>query len=176
VEARLPLPAAARHAAGQRALGAAARAVDLWSGRSLLAAWRIQAQYADADEPAVAAARRGLEFTSANGMRGQQLVFQALLAERLARQGDCAQAAWLARDSWRLMAEFSSGMVYRGVVWRALIDVLQPHDEALARTIAHDAADWIFRTAADHVPLAFRDSFLQRNPINAALLGKVRAR
>jgi hypothetical protein len=52
--------------------------------------------------------------------------------------------------------------------------VLEPHDAALSRTIAHSAADWIFRTVAEHVPPAFRESFLHRNPFNAFLLGKVR--
>ena len=57
---------------------------------------------------------------------------------------------------------------------RALIEVLEHHDAALAHAIAHHAADWIFRTAAEHVPPAYRDSFLHRNPFNAFLLGKVR--
>jgi hypothetical protein len=62
------------------------------------------------------------------------------------------------------------------VVWRALIEVFEHRDAALARAIAHHAADWIFRTAAQHVPPAYRDSFLHRNPFNAFLLGKVRER
>jgi hypothetical protein len=65
-------------------------------------------------------------------------------------------------------------VVYRGIVWRGLIEVLEPHDATLARTIAHSAADWIFRTAVEHVPPAFRESFLQRNSSNAFVLGKVR--
>jgi hypothetical protein len=83
---------------------------------------------------------------------------------------------WLARDSWRLMTDFCPGLVYRGVVWHALIEVFEHRDAALARAIAHHAADWIFRTAAQHVPPAYRDSFLHRNPFNAFLLGKVRER
>jgi hypothetical protein len=94
----------------------------------------------------------------------------------LAKLGDISQAVWLARDSWRLMADFCPGLVYRGVVWRALIEVLEQRDAALARAIAHHAADWIFRTATEHVPPAYRESFLHRNPFNAFLLGKVRER
>jgi DNA-binding SARP family transcriptional activator len=161
--------------ARRQALDAAADAVRQWSGRSLLIAWRLQALHAGGAE-ALSAARRGLDFASASGMHGQQLVFQALLAQHLARDGDAELAVWLARDSWRLLAEFCPGLVYRGVAWHALIEVLQAHDAALSRTIAHSAADWIFRTAADHVPAAFRESFLHRNPHNAFVLAQVRER
>jgi DNA-binding SARP family transcriptional activator len=164
---------AAQEAARRQAIKAAAEAASQWSGRSLLVAWRIQARHADAAE-ALMAAQSGVEFASAHGMRGQQLVFQALLARRLATLGDTKQAVWLARDSWRLMAEFCPGLVYRGVVWRALIEVLEAHDSALSRTIARSAADWIFHTAADHVPPAYRESFLRRNPYNEFVLAKVR--
>ena len=159
--------------ARRQALDAAADAVRQWSGRSLLIAWRLQTLHAGTAE-ALSAARRGLDFASASGMHGQQLVFQALLAQHLVRGGDAELAVWLARDSWRLLAEFCPGLVYRGVVWHALIEVLQAHDAALSRTIAHSAADWIFRTAADHVPAAFRESFLHRNPHNAFVLAQVR--
>ncbi len=176
-DAQLPQPAAQHDRAKRQVsqvLESAARAAIQWTGRSLLVAWRIQARHGD-DDVAVPAARRGVEFASVCGMHGQQLLFQAFLAQRLAAQGDTAQAVWLAKDSWRLMAEFCP-VVYRGIVWRALIEVLEPHDAALARAIAHSAADWIFRTALEHVPPAFRESFLQRNSFNAFVLGKVRGR
>lgn len=172
VAAQVPQQGAPLEEACRQALEAAAEAAGRWSGRTLLTAWRIQARHGQ-DETAVAAARQGLAFTSASGMHGQQLVFQALLAQRLARLGDTSQAIWLARDSWRLMTDFCPGLVYRGVVWRALIEVFEHRDAALARAIAHHAADWIFRTAAEHVPPSYRDSFLHRNPFNAFLLGKV---
>lgn len=175
VAAQVPQADASLEVACREALDVAAEALTRWAGRTRLTAWRIQARHGT-DEIAVAAARHGVEFASASGMHGQQGVFQALLAQRLARLGDTAQAVWLARDSWRLMADFCPGLVYRGVLWRALIEVLEPRDAALARTIAHHAADWIFRTATEHVPPAFRDSFLQRNPYNAFVLGKVRER
>lgn len=35
------------------------------------------------------------------------------------------------------------------------------------------AAQWIRRTAADHVPALYRDSFLHRNPVNRAVLNEV---
>jgi DNA-binding SARP family transcriptional activator/predicted ATPase len=176
-EAQLPQPAAPHDSANRQVsqvLESAARAADQWTGRSLLVAWRIQARHGD-DDVAVPAARRGVEFASVCGMHGQQLLFQCLLAQRLAGQGDTSQAVWLAKDSWRLMAEFCP-VVYRGIVWRALIEVLEPHDAALAHAIAHSAADWIYRTALEHVPPAFRESFLQRNSFNAFVLGKVRER
>jgi DNA-binding SARP family transcriptional activator len=175
VGAQVPQPDAQLEEACRQALDAAAEALSKWSGRTLLTAWRIQARHGP-DETAVAAARHGVEFASASGMQGQQLVFQALLAQRLAQLGDPSQAVWLARDSWRLMADFCPGLVYRGVVWRALIEVLEQRDAALARAIAHHAADWIFRTATEHVPPAYRESFLHRNPFNAFLLEKVRLR
>jgi hypothetical protein len=175
VGAQVPQPGAQLEEACRQALDAAAEALSKWAGRTLLTAWRIQARHGQ-DETAVAAARHGVEFASASGMQGQQLVFQALLAQRLAKLGDTSQAVWLARDSWRLMADFCPGLVYRGVVWRALIEVLKQRDAALARAIAHHAADWIFRTATEHVPPAYRESFLHRNPFNAFLLGKVRER
>ena len=173
VGAQMVQPTAQQHEARHRALEAAAEAARQWSGRSRLVAWRIQAHHADDDE-AVAAARRGVEFATACGMGGQQLVFQALLAQRLATLGDTSQALWLARDSWRLMADFCPTMLYRGYVWRALIEVLEPHDASLGRTIVHSAADWIFRTASEDVPAPFRESFLHRNPANAWLLARAR--
>jgi DNA-binding SARP family transcriptional activator len=175
VGAQVPQPGAQLEEACRQALDAASEATGKWAGRTLLTAWRIQARHGQ-DETAVAAARHGVEFASASGMHGQQLVFQALLARRLAKLGDTSQAVWLAKDSWRLMADFCPGLVYRGVVWRALIEVLEPHDASLARTIALSGADWIFRTAAEHVPAAFRESFLHRNPFNAFVLAKVRER
>jgi tetratricopeptide (TPR) repeat protein len=174
---QLPQPAAQHDRAKRQVsqvLASAAQAAIQWTGRSLLVAWRIQARHGD-DDVAVPAARRGVEFASVCGMHGQQMFFQVLLAQRLAAQGDTSQAVWLAKDSWRLMAECCP-VVYRGIVWRGLIEVLEPHDAALARTIALSGADWIFRTAADHVPPAFRESFLQRNAYNAFVLGKVRER
>jgi tetratricopeptide (TPR) repeat protein len=176
-DAQLPQPAAQHDRAKRQVsqvLASAARAAMQWTGRSLLVAWRIQARHGE-DDVAVPAARRGVEFASVCGMHGQQLFFQCLLAQRLAAQGDTSQAVWLAKDSWRLMAEFCP-VVYRGIVWRALIEVLEPHDATLARAIAHNAADWIFRTALEHVPPAFRESFLHRNSFNAFVLGKVRER
>jgi DNA-binding SARP family transcriptional activator/ABC-type cobalamin/Fe3+-siderophores transport system ATPase subunit len=173
VGAQVPQPGAQLDEARRLALAAAAQAAGKWSGRSLFVAWRIQARHAG-DDDAVLAARRGVEFAVNSGMHGHQLVFQALLAQRLATLGDTAQAVWLAKDSWRLMAEFCPGLVYRGVVWQALIEVLEPHDAALGRTIARTAADWIFSTAAEHIPPAFRESFLHRNPANAFLLAKAR--
>lgn len=173
VSAQVPQPDAQLEEACRQALDAAAEATSNWAGRTLLTAWRIQARHGQ-DDTALAAARHGVEFTSASGMQGQQIVFQALLAQRLAKLGDISQAVWLARDSWRLMADFCPGLVYRGVIWQALIEVLEQRDAVLARTIAHHAADWIFRTAAEHVPPAYRESFLHRNPFNAFLLGKVR--
>lgn len=173
LEAQMPQPAAARDKARERALAAAAAALGQWTGRGLLIAWRIQACHADAEQ-ALSAARRGLEFASTSGMQGQQLVFQALLAQQLAQRGDTEQALWLAKDSWRLLADFCPGLVYRGVVWRALIEVLRAHDATLCQMIVHSAADWIFRTAAEHVPAAFRESFLHRNLLNAFVLTQAR--
>jgi hypothetical protein len=175
VGAQVPQPGAQLEEACRQALNAASEATGKWAGRTLLIAWRIQARHGQ-DETAVAAARHGLEFASASGMQGHKVVFQALLAQRLAKLGDTSQAVWLARDSWRLMVDFCPGLVYRGVVWRALIEVLEPYDASLARTIALSGADWIFRTAAEHVPAAFRESFLHRNPFNAFVLAKVRER
>ena len=173
IGAQLVQPGPAHDVARREALAAAAEAARGWSGRSLLIVWRIQARHAD-DAEAMSAARQGMAFASACGMHGQQLLFQAWLAERLARQGDTAQAVWLAKDSWRLMAEAGTGLTYRGVAWQALVEVLEPHDAALGRSIAHHAADWIFKTAAEHIPPAFRESFLHHNPCNAFLLAKVR--
>jgi hypothetical protein len=39
-----------------------------------------------------------------------------------------------------------------------------------ARTALRRAVDWITRTAAEHVPPEYRDSFLTRNPFNRELL------
>lgn len=52
------------------------------------------------------------------------------------------------------------------LAWQALQRVApEPARAALA-----DAAAWILRTAREHVPASFRPSFLERNPINRAVL------
>jgi DNA-binding SARP family transcriptional activator len=60
---------------------------------------------------------------------------------------------------------------YRAELWLhcgAALDAVGDHDQA--RKVLETGREWIEATAAEHVPVEFRDSFLQRNPVNRRLL------
>ncbi len=106
-----------------------------------------------------------IEFT------GVSLKARAMRARFLLRDGDAAGAASALRGTLEQFAGIQPADMYLPELWQITFEVFdaagapQPADDALAR-----AARWIRDVAAEHVPDEFRDSFLNRNPINRALL------
>lgn len=105
--------------------------------------------------------------------RGQNGVAIAALAQLARASAVCGERGAVrdaARDALALMERFHPEVVYRGDVWLALATALRTidDDDAAAR-IEMAAAQWIETTAREHVPDAFRDSFLERNPANRSL-------
>jgi DNA-binding SARP family transcriptional activator len=55
-------------------------------------------------------------------------------------------------------------------LWWLAYQALRVHQPALAKTTLLQAAQWLRRTALEHVPDHHRQSFLTRNPVNRAVL------
>jgi hypothetical protein len=66
--------------------------------------------------------------------------------------------------------------VYRGVVWRALIEVFEHRDTALASAIAHHLPTESSALLRSTCRRRTSTASSHRNPFNALLLGKVRER
>ena len=71
----------------------------------------------------------------------------------------------------RLFADYEPDNFYRAELWWVAFEVFGAANRADdARAMLAAGRQWIERTAAEHVPAEFRASFLERNPVNAALL------
>ena len=89
---------------------------------------------------------------------------------RKAAAGDTEAAAAAMRD---LVPQFerAAGRLYFAQAWWLAAQVFEANgdgDEAMMALAR--GAHWVRRTALPNVPEPFRDSFLQRNPTNRALL------
>jgi DNA-binding SARP family transcriptional activator len=71
----------------------------------------------------------------------------------------------------RLAADFETDSMYRGELWLVAAQVYAAAGEPqlAERTLAEGCA-WVRELAEHHVPAEFRDSFLNRNPVNRELL------
>ena len=163
-------------AARRAACAAATLALEINADRRrMYGAWRVLARFA-VDDSGNLRCRHALDYAAGAGMAGLEMVFASLLAQRLVADGEHAAAARMARDAWQRLSAVPPQGLYRVRVWSALVEALQRDDPDLAEVVANTACAWIYRTAADHVPPPFRESFLHRNPANACLLAKVRER
>ena len=106
---------------------------------------------------------------------GQQNIMAAASAGRLRIQqlldaGAPDAAAQAARALLARCADHGPPPgIYAPALWWTASRALAPSAPALAAQLLRQAADWIDQ-AADQAPLLFRASFLQRNPINRAVL------
>jgi DNA-binding SARP family transcriptional activator len=102
------------------------------------------------------------------GLERQALAYRI---EALQAVGDHAAAAALAHQK---LAEFSRRApvsMYPPELWWILFRALEAAGDAeTASDCLHRAVTWINSTALPHVPDEFKDSFLNRNPINRAIL------
>ncbi len=104
------------------------------------------------------------------GVRIDALVFAARAATACGRPAVAASHALEALGLW---PEHAPDSLYIGEVWLAALDSLG--NAADASAILGDAVRWIAATAA-RLPDEFREAFLDRNPLNRALLTRVAAR
>ena len=133
-----------------------------------------RAEFLDGDE-AVQAARQALQLASAKGMHGGRISAETLLASALLKSGDAAAALPSVRVALAMIGTHEPDFLYLPVVGQVAYDVLVQNGESRESrdAVLRATVDWIQCTAAHHVPAEFRDSFLHRNPVNAALLAAV---
>lgn len=150
--------AAERAPTGERAVLAAMIALD-------------RALVQPADE-ALAEVRQVLARAEKLGHAGSVLAAQIRLAQLAQQHGDVATALRAIADARQTSEEIEPNDLYRGELWLATVRTLRAagrHDEADDALRA--AAGAIRRSAHADVPAEFRDSFLNRNPVNRELLG-----
>ena len=104
-------------------------------------------------------------------LAGVVMKVRLLRALAQSRSGDTAAAA---AEMHRIVAELPQVQpadLYSGQAWWIAAQVFDQNAEADAAlmALAH-GTQWVRRQALPHVPEAFRDSFLQRNATNRALL------
>jgi DNA-binding SARP family transcriptional activator len=118
---------------------------------------------------------RRLESLVAESDRRQYLALKRMAmlyrADCLRRSGQVAEGALVARQVALSFADLAPAVIYAGDHWWITFQALDAGgdtpgaDEALDR-----GARWINEAALPHVPAEFRDSFLDRNPTNRAIL------
>jgi DNA-binding SARP family transcriptional activator/tetratricopeptide (TPR) repeat protein len=99
----------------------------------------------------------------------------------LAAHGRAARCAW-AQESWaravphvdealRLSRDVQPDLYYLPELWLVAAQVYGAAGREEDRLIAlRTGCEWVLRVAREHVPDAFRQSFLHRNPVNSQLL------
>ena len=163
-----------------------------WMGRESDAAdhWRAAAACAPKTERAVLGAMIALDqaqtlpagqaLTAARGVLaraerlghfGSALAARIRLARLAMEQGDMDTAVQALSEQAQTTDDIEPNDLYAGERWLASVLVLRAagRNEEAARTLA-EAAGAIRGIARDHVPEEFRDSFLNRNPVNRELL------
>jgi hypothetical protein len=101
---------------------------------------------------------------------GVMVVARTRLCQAAMALGHLAEAARHARPLAALTDGESCDDLYRGEVWLAAHQALAQTDPQAAAQLLVKAMNWLHETCRHQVPEPFRDSFLQRNPVNRALL------
>ena len=127
-----------------------------------------RAEFLEGDA-AIQAAREALQLTTAKGMHGGRISAETLLADALLKAGDARAALPSARIALAMTETHRPDFLYFPVVGQVAHAVLMHNGES-GDAVLRSTVDWIQKTAAHEVPAEFRDSFLHRNPVNAALL------
>jgi hypothetical protein len=104
------------------------------------------------------------------GAMGLEAPLRALRAKLLADVGDVRQAETAAEDAIALLdgGHLAAALPICALWLHRVFVAGQNRTEA--RRCLQVAANWLHRTAQEHVPAEFRDSFLGRNPVNRELL------
>jgi DNA-binding SARP family transcriptional activator len=108
----------------------------------------------------------------AQALQHEGTVLAALVrAAGIAAEFDPRAAAQHARAALALSQRRQSTMLLPAELWLHCARALHAAgDTAQAQQLLATGREWLRRTARDHVPEPFRDSFLQRNPVNRELL------
>lgn len=126
---------------------------------------------AHAPDEALAEARCHVDACRALGMNIYLWPMLTRAVQALTRAGRTAEAALAAREMVAECAGKQPYGLYIPEVWWILHSAFSSDgDEVAARAALESAASWIGKVALPHVPGAFRDSFLNRNPINRTVL------
>jgi DNA-binding SARP family transcriptional activator len=125
-------------------------------------------------EQPVPAALALLEQVSAQAqalsLRGSVLAALVRRTQRLADAND-ARGAISARQALALAEQVQPTLMYRGELWLHCARALRvANARAEVKQVLNIAREWLDARVEHDVPADFRDSFLQRNPVNAALL------
>ncbi|HWH81377.1 MAG TPA: hypothetical protein VNU71_03985 [Burkholderiaceae bacterium] len=98
-----------------------------------------------------------------------------LRAERLHRENRSDEAATALRDLLPRVERVPPADMYRAEAWWVAVrvfDACGANEDAMAALA--QGSRWIRQVALPHVPDAFRESFLHRNPTHRALLAAAR--
>jgi len=110
-----------------------------------------------------------LSCTRSSGSAGR-VAAQTLLVEQALALGRLDEVADEVPLMLTLRETYESHALYRGrtvlAAWRALAALGDPR----ATTLLAQEQAWVREAAARRVPASFRESFLERNPVNRALL------
>ncbi len=101
---------------------------------------------------------------------GTVLNAEVRLCQLYLRRGMPEQAATHARAAMAMSRSFTADDMYVGEVWLASYHALRGAEDIEAGQVLSDAVAWIRKAAETTVPPEFRDSFLNRNPVNLELL------
>ncbi|MGZ5157154.1 MAG: ATP-binding protein [Caldimonas sp.] len=128
---------------------------------------------AESDEPMATVQRcdEVVHMATTLEFAGVAMKARLLRAHALSRAGETLASALAMRELVPQFAAVQPADLYFGHAWWLACQVFEASgdgDQALM-ALAH-GAQWVRRVALPNVPEAFRDSFMQRNPTNRALL------
>jgi tetratricopeptide (TPR) repeat protein len=101
---------------------------------------------------------------------GAQLLLSHLHAARLLLTDDSGRAAEHAAQAWQLASQHDLGFTYRGKLYlHCARAFMASGDERRGHQVIAAGQTWLADTVAHELPPDCRESFLHRNPCNAAL-------
>ena len=163
----------------ERALGGSGRASIHLALQSLSAGSdphiRMHAllEDAQASDPDAAVVRcdQALQLALSLEFAGVAMKARLLRAHALSKTGDIAAAAAAMHELVPQIESLLPADLYYGQAWWLASQVFEASGDGDHALMAlAQGAQWVRRTALPQVPDEFRDSFLQRNPVNRALL------
>lgn len=118
----------------------------------------------------LAAADAALALLSGSEMYGLLIAAHARRAQALLECGRPHDALAATQTVLALAETYQCELMSPGEVGLVAVHVLATAGDARAARVLQRSADWLHKTAADHVPTEFRDSFLRRIPAHRELL------
>ncbi len=125
------------------------------------------------DQP-YALALEACELTERHGLNGLGIAARTRLAQVLLSSGDPRTAATQIGLAAENLRRYDPNNFYRAEVWCTQYQVLQVLGDPTARSILETGVSWLLELVRSHVPPSHRASFLNRNPVNAAIISAAR--